>query len=136
MKSRDISHHSTPGYLPKEYWTALAENSDSLDPAGLTPVLHPDSPPWFNRLIDALQFRAVRRAIAGAALPEGARIPHLDCGTGGWVHRYQELGFHGTGVDATLTILRVARELRHSQQGKRIAYLFPMRGSILSPISR
>jgi ubiquinone/menaquinone biosynthesis C-methylase UbiE len=110
MKSRDLSHHSTPGYLPKEYWAALAKNPDSLDASGLAPVLHPDSPPWFNRLIDALQFRAVRRAIAFANLAEGAQILDVGCGTGRWVRRYQELGFHATGVDATLGMLRVARE--------------------------
>jgi SAM-dependent methyltransferase len=110
MKSRDLSHHSTPTYLPKEYWADLAENSDSLDATGLAPVLHPNSPPWFNRLIDALQFRAVKRAIAVAALPESARILDVGCGTGRWVRRYQELGFHAMGVDATLGMLRVARE--------------------------
>jgi SAM-dependent methyltransferase len=110
MKSRDLSHRSTPGYLPKEYWADLAENSDPRDAGGLAPVLHPNSPPWFNRLLDALQFQAVKRAIAVAALPEGARILDVGCGTGRWVRRYQELGFHATGVDATLGMLRVARE--------------------------
>jgi len=109
MKSRDIAHHPTPAYLPKEYWAALAENSDSVDASGLAPVLHPNSPPWFNRSIDALQFRAVKRAIAAAALPQGARILDVGCGTGRWVRRYQELGFRATGVDATLGMLRVAR---------------------------
>jgi SAM-dependent methyltransferase len=110
MKSQDISHRPSPGYLPKEYWAALAESSGSLDATGLAPVLHPDSPPWFNRLIDALQFRAIRRAIAFANLAEGAQILDVGCGTGRWVRRYQELGFHATGVDATLGMLRVARE--------------------------
>ena len=110
MKSQDIFHRSTPGYVPKEYWAALAENADCLDAAGLAPVLHPDSPAWFNRLVDTLQFRAVRRAIAMAALPEGARILDVGCGTGRWVRRYRDFGFHVTGLDATVAMLRVARE--------------------------
>jgi SAM-dependent methyltransferase len=107
MKSRDVPRHPTPAYLPKEYCGALAENSDYLDASRLAPVLHPNSPPWFDRLIDTLQFRAVKRAIAVAALPEDARILDVGCGTGRWVRRFQELGFR---VDAILGMLHVARE--------------------------
>jgi ubiquinone/menaquinone biosynthesis C-methylase UbiE len=97
-------------YSPKDYWAGLAENFDSADAAGLAPVLHPSSPPWFNQLIDDLQFRAIRKAMAVAAIPVGARILDVGCGTGRWVRRYYELGFHATGLDATPAMLRVARD--------------------------
>jgi ubiquinone/menaquinone biosynthesis C-methylase UbiE len=96
-------------YSPKDYWENLAENFDSVDATGLAPVLHPDSPSWFNRRIDDLQFRAVKRAISVAAIPAGARILDVGCGTGRWVRRYQNLGFHVMGIDATLAMLRLAR---------------------------
>lgn len=96
-------------YSPKDYWASLAENFDSTDATALAPVLHPDAPLWFNRLVDDLQFRAVRRAVNIAAIPVGASILDVGCGTGRWVRRYRELGFHATGVDATLGMLRVAR---------------------------
>jgi SAM-dependent methyltransferase len=96
-------------YSPKDYWENLAERFASVDADGLAPVLHPDSPSWFNHLIDDLQFRAVRRAVAVAAIPAGARILDVGCGTGRWVRRYQQLGFRVTGVDKTLAMLHVAR---------------------------
>ena len=46
-------------YSPREYWTELAENYAGEDAKGLAPVLHPDAPQWFNRMIDGLQFRAL-----------------------------------------------------------------------------
>jgi SAM-dependent methyltransferase len=96
-------------YSPKDYWGNLAEKFASSDADALAPVLHPDSPSWFNHLIDDLQFRAVRRAVAVAAIPVGARILDVGCGTGRWVRRYQKLGFRAMGVDATLAMLQVAR---------------------------
>jgi SAM-dependent methyltransferase len=71
--------------------------------------LHPLAPPWFNQLIDELQFRAVRRALELAAVPPGARFLDVGCGTGRWVRRYGELGFSAVGVDATIGMLQVAR---------------------------
>ena len=103
-------------------------------PAGLEPVLHPNSPPWLNQLIDALQFRSVKRAIAIATLPDGARILDVGCGTGRGLRRSEELGYHATGVEATLECFAWranAELLRQSRHGKRIAYHFPMRNSIL-----
>jgi SAM-dependent methyltransferase len=97
-------------YSPKEYWASVAENYCSADASGLAPVLHPDSPPWFNRLIDDLQFRAIRRAITFAGIPAGTRILDVGCGTGRWVRRYQNLGFRTMGIDVTPAMLRLARE--------------------------
>ncbi|MGH9691752.1 MAG: class I SAM-dependent methyltransferase [Candidatus Acidiferrales bacterium] len=97
-------------YSPKEYWFALAENFCSPDIRGLGPVLHPGAPSWFNRLIDRLQLRAVRRALALADLQPGSSILDVGCGTGRWIRRYQELGFRATGTDATAAMLRLARE--------------------------
>jgi ubiquinone/menaquinone biosynthesis C-methylase UbiE len=96
-------------YSPKEYWSNLADHGNPTDDAGFAPILHPLAPPWFNRLTDNLQFRAVKRALAIAEVPYGARILDVGCGTGRWVRRYKELGFSSVGVDATFGMLRIAR---------------------------
>src|ERR1700756_3924556 len=95
-------------YSPKDYWANLAEGFGSMDAAGLAPILHPQVPRWFNQVIDDLQFRAVRRALAIAAISPGARLLDVGCGTGRWIRRYTELGFSPVGVDATLGMLRIA----------------------------
>ena len=95
-------------YSPKDYWSNLAEGFESKDRSGFAPILHPQAPPWFNRAIDNLQFRAVRRALAIAAISPGARFLDVGCGTGRWVRRYAELGFSPMGVDATFDMLRIA----------------------------
>src|SRR6516162_1316336 len=99
-------------YSPKEYWSSLANDGDSPDASGLAPILHPLAPAWFNRLIDDLQFRALRRALALAAVPPGARFLDVGCGTGRWVRRYEERGFSVVGVDATIGMLQIARARR------------------------
>jgi len=96
-------------YSPKEYWSSLADGCDSVDASGFAPILHPLAPTWFNQLIDNLQFRALRRALAVAVVPPGARFLDVGCGTGRWVRRYGELGFSAVGVDATIGMLRIAR---------------------------
>jgi len=96
-------------YSPKEYWSSLANDGDSRDASGFAPILHPLAPAWFNRLIDDLQFRALRRALALAAVPPGARFLDVGCGTGRWVRRYGELGFSIVGMDATIGMLKIAR---------------------------
>ena len=96
-------------YSPKEYWSNLAEGSDSEDASGFAPILHPLAPAWFNQFIDNLQFRALRRALTLAAVPPGARFLDVGCGTGRWVRRYGELGFSAVGVDATFGMLRIAQ---------------------------
>jgi len=99
-------------YSPKEYWSSLANGTDSTDASGFAPVLHPLAPPWFNQLIDSLQFRGLRRALALAAVPSGARFLDVGCGTGRWVRRYEESGFAVVGVDATIEMLQIARARR------------------------
>lgn len=96
-------------YSPKDYWVALAEGYNSADPAGFAPILHPLAPVWFNQAIDNLQFRALRRALAIAKIPLGARFLDVGCGTGRWLRRYQQLGFSPLGIDATFGMLRIAR---------------------------
>jgi len=95
-------------YSPKDYWSDLAEGFESMDRSGFAPILHPEAPPWFNQVIDNLQFRALRRALAIAAISPGARFLDVGCGTGRWVRRYTELGFSPVGVDATFGMLRIA----------------------------
>ncbi len=97
-------------YSPKEYWTSVADDFRSADAAGLAPVLHFGAPTWFNRLIDKLQFRAVRRALALTKIPRDAFVLDVGCGTGRWLRRYKELGFQATGVDATPGMLGRAIE--------------------------
>jgi SAM-dependent methyltransferase len=98
-------------YSPKKYWSSLANGRDSMDASGFAPILHPLAPPWFNQLIDNLQYRALRRALALAAVPLGARFLDVGCGTGRWVRRYEELGFSAVGVDATIGMLQIASAL-------------------------
>lgn len=97
-------------YSPKEYWTGVADEFRSADATGLAPVLHFGAPTWFNRLIDKLQFRAVRRALAMAEITRGALVLDVGCGTGRWLRRYKEFGFQATGVDATPGMLGRAIE--------------------------
>jgi len=80
-----------------------------VDVSGFAPILHPLAPLWFNQLIDKLQFRALRRALALAGVPCGGWFLDVGCGTGRWVRRYGELGFSAVGVDATIGMLRIAR---------------------------
>src|SRR5215471_8545456 len=96
-------------YSAKDYWSNLAEGFHSMDRSGFAPILHPQAPNWFNQVIDDLQFRALRRALATAAISPGARFLDVGCGTGRWVRRFTELGFSPVGVDATFGMLRVAR---------------------------
>lgn len=110
MRSRDIANHTKPEYLLKEHWKARAKNSGSANASGLEPVLHLDSPPLFNQVVDALQFRSVRRAITIATLPDRARILDVGCGTGRGLRRHEQLEYRATGVEATFGMLRVARE--------------------------
>jgi ubiquinone/menaquinone biosynthesis C-methylase UbiE len=110
MKSTEATAEPAKEYRAKEYWTALAQGASSTDVSAFAPVLHPHAPAWFNRLIDDLQFRAIRRALAIGGVHHGARMLDVGCGTGRWVRRYQELGLAPIGVDATLTMLRLARE--------------------------
>jgi SAM-dependent methyltransferase len=94
---------------PKDYWTNLAQAVGQADTLGLAPVLHPNTPEWFNRALDSLQYRALRRAILLAGISPRARFLDVGCGTGRWIRRYRELGFAPIGVDATLGMLRIAR---------------------------
>jgi len=96
-------------YSPKDYWSSLAHAYDPVDSSGFAPILHPLAPSWFNKLIDDLQFRAVQRALALAAVAPGARFLDVGCGTGRWVRRFGELGFSPVGIDATIGMLHIAR---------------------------
>lgn len=99
-------------YSPRNFWTDVAHSYGHSDTEGLAPVLHPGAPLWFNQLIDAAQFRAVLRAFDLATLQSGARILDVGCGTGRWLRRYEVMGFHPTGIDATLPMLSLARKNR------------------------
>jgi len=110
MKLGETRAEHASGYRPREYWTDVAQSGASADATGFAPVLHPDAPAWFNRLIDDLQYRAVRRALVLADVPAGSCILDVGCGTGRWIRRYQRMGLRPTGVDATPSMLRLALE--------------------------
>jgi len=110
MKSSGVHADPASAYCPKEYWTGVAHGKASGDATGFAPVLHPDAPAWFNRLIDGLQFQAVRRALKVGDVREGMCILDVGCGTGRWLRRYRQMGLHAMGVDATLPMLRLALE--------------------------
>ncbi|MBZ5502111.1 MAG: class I SAM-dependent methyltransferase [Acidobacteriia bacterium] len=112
MKPPGISENPAGSYAPRKYWADVAEKFQSADAAGFAPVLHPDAPPWFNQLIDELQFRAIRRALAVAEIPPGARVLDVGCGTGRWVRRYRENGFRAAGIDGQYGMLERARAQR------------------------
>lgn len=112
MKPPGISEDPAGSYAPRKYWADVAEKFQSADAAGFAPVLHPDAPPWFNQLIDELQFRAIRRALAVAEIPPGARVLDVGCGTGRWVRRYRENGFRAAGIDGQYGMLERARAQR------------------------
>jgi len=97
-------------YSSPKYWDQLAGSYATVDSTGFAPVLHPGTPLWFNRLIDRLQSRAVRRALGLAGVSRGCRILDVGCGTGRWARRYKEFGLQVTGVDASPAMLQVARE--------------------------
>jgi SAM-dependent methyltransferase len=96
-------------YSPKEYWSDLARRYGDVDDSGLAPILHPQTPEWFNQVFDKLQFRSFRRALEIAEFPVGARLLDVGCGTGRWLRRHAELGFSPIGVDATFGMLVIAR---------------------------
>ena len=99
-------------YSPKDYWTNLAKDYERVDTSALAPILHPQAPAWFNHAIDNLQFRALKRALSLAEISPGSRILDVGCGTGRWVRRFEELGFCPIGVDATCSMLSIARSHR------------------------
>src|SRR5450631_717002 len=102
----------TKSYSPRNYWNEAAKTYNESDEEGLGPVLHPNVPSWYNRTIDAIQLRAVLRAIRIAKLDPGSRILDVGCGTGRWLRRYESLGFCPMGVDATLAMLALALKNR------------------------
>jgi len=107
--NRTAAARKASEYSPREYWSGVADRAGASDSAGYAPVLHPHAPPWFNRLIDELQLRALRKALAIAAIPPAARVLDVGCGTGRWLRRFAEFGYHATGVDATQGMLHLAR---------------------------
>jgi len=100
----------THSYSPRQYWAQVAEDFGNFDGSGLAPVLHPNVPEWYNRTIDAMQFRAIRKALDCAELSPGSRFLDVGCGTGRWLRRYEQMGFRATGVDATPLMLSLAKQ--------------------------
>lgn len=110
MTLNQIQGSSLSTYSPKKYWSELAEDYAGADRYGFAPVMHPNAPVWFNRMIDAVQFRAIRRALNIGAVSPGTRILDVGCGTGRWIRRYRQLGLSPTGIDVTFRMLMLARQ--------------------------
>ncbi|HXM05083.1 MAG TPA: class I SAM-dependent methyltransferase [Chthoniobacterales bacterium] len=99
-------------YAPREYWTEIANAYSQGDGDGLAPVLHPNVPDWYNRIIDRLQHGALLRALDIAKLDVGSQVLDIGCGTGRWLRRYEGLGYRPTGIDLTAGMLSLARKNR------------------------
>lgn len=95
-------------YSWKDYWANLAASHGSADPNGFSPVLHPDTPPWFNATIDRLQENAWREGLRSCGLPDHSLVLDVGCGTGRWLRRYLQRNLVPVGVDATEGMLQVA----------------------------
>jgi len=93
----------------KEYWAGLAASYGWSDAEGLSAVLHPEAPAWFNSLIDRLQESAWRQGIQLCELNGNAAVLDVGCGTGRWLRRYVGRNLAPTGVDATEGMLQTAR---------------------------
>jgi SAM-dependent methyltransferase len=93
-------------YSPKNYWDGIAQRFGSADPQGLAAVIHPDSPAWFNNLMDRMQNRAWNAGLAQTGVTASARILDVGCGTGRWLRRYAQKGFGPIGLDATEAMLQ------------------------------
>jgi SAM-dependent methyltransferase len=100
----------------KNYWSEVAAKFRSADATGFAPVLHPGAPEWFNRVIDSQQLRAVKRALALSTARRSSSVLDVGCGSGRWVRRYQAFGYRATGLDATQTMLQIARDQKTSAQ--------------------
>jgi SAM-dependent methyltransferase len=98
-----------PEYAPREYWTRLAKEYAGADPTGFAPVLHPDTPAWFNERIDFLQARAWVKALESCQLAPSERVLDAGCGTGRWLRRLADRGLHPVGVDQSAAMLGLAR---------------------------
>jgi SAM-dependent methyltransferase len=93
-------------YSPKNYWDGIAQRFGSADPEGLAAVIHPDSPAWFNNLMDRMQNRAWNAGLAHTAVANDARVLDVGCGTGRWLRRYTRKGISPMGLDATEAMLQ------------------------------
>ena len=98
-----------PEYAPREYWTRLAKEYAGADAAGFAPVLHPDTPTWFNERIDLLQARAWCKALEMCEVAPRERVLDAGCGTGRWLRRLADRGLHPVGLDQSAAMLGLAR---------------------------
>jgi SAM-dependent methyltransferase len=94
-------------YPWREYWEGLAASYGRADAQGLSAVLHPDAPAWFNILIDRLQESAWREGLQSCGLQEESRVLDVGCGTGRWLRRYLQRNLVPVGVDATQGMLQL-----------------------------
>src|SRR5271169_987204 len=95
-------------YSWKEHWARLAASYGWTDAEGFSAVLHPDTPVWFNAMIDRLQQRAWRKGLQLCQIKDDAQVLDVGCGTGRWLRRYSERGLRPVGVDATEGMLQRA----------------------------
>jgi SAM-dependent methyltransferase len=97
-------------YVPRKFWTRLANDFGESDLTGFAPVLHPGTPMWFNEVIDRLQNRAWSQTLSYCSLSDGAHALDVGCGTGRWVRRLEQHGFSVVGIDQSSEMLYLARK--------------------------
>lgn len=95
-------------YSAKEYWSSLADTYGTADAEGLSPVLHPGTPAWFNETIDRLQNQAWRKGLTRCGVTPDSPVLDVGCGTGRWLARYQKHRLRPVGLDATAGMLKQA----------------------------
>jgi SAM-dependent methyltransferase len=89
-------------YEPSEYWERAARGPGDV----FRPVLHLAAPPWFNEIIDTVQWRALHAVFGRLAAKQP--VLEIGCGVGRWQARLQEMA-SSIGVDFSHAMLQSAR---------------------------
>jgi SAM-dependent methyltransferase len=95
-------------YSWKKYWEGIATSYGRTDAHGLSAVLHPDAPAWFNIMIDKLQESAWLEGLRSSGLQDHSQVLDVGCGTGRWLRRYLQRNIVPVGLDATQGMLQHA----------------------------
>jgi len=92
-------------YLPGPYWEDRAQRFAG-EGEGLAAVCSYGMPVFYNRVIDWVQYLALRHWLA---VPNGTRVLDVGCGVGRWSRRLARRGAQVTGIDLSPTMIAEAR---------------------------